>query len=176
MRNASRGILLLVVLLAAACVARGGSSSPAVPAPPPTGTPDTIVLVRTACFGRCPAYELVVPRGAPVRVEGDRDRARRAAGRVVPDSVLDALARQAAAGGFYALPARTSDDDRLCRMRATDQPSVTVRIVQGHTRTEVVDYLGCYVSIDPPRRDPALVALGALAAAIDSVAGTGEAR
>lgn len=136
---------------------------------------DTIVLVRTRCFGRCPAYELVIPRGGAPRLDGDRERA---AGLVtmVPDAVMDSLGRQALAGGFFALPPSTSGDPTLCPLRATDHPSVTVRLVQGTHRTEVVHYTGCFVSADPRRRAPPAEALMALADAIDAAAGIAPSR
>src|SRR5690349_6035704 len=113
--------------------------------------PDTITLVRTRCFGRCPAYELVIPRGGAVRVRGDKDVVAGAVAQV-PDSVIDALWRRAIVGGFYTLPLRTMGDKELCPVHATDHPSVTLRIVQGRDRTEVDHYTGCYVSADPLRR------------------------
>ena len=165
--------LLLSSLLLGACVHARAAEAPDLPAWA-SAPPDTIVLVRTRCFGQCPAYELVIPRGGTVHVRGDAERAARAVASV-PDAVLDSLGRQAVAGGFFALPPSTAGDDDICPVRATDHPTVTVRLVQGRQRTEVQHYAGCYTSADPPRMAPAARALMALADAIDAAAGTGAA-
>ena len=171
-RGATPAVLLLSLLAGACARPRGGELAdlPAFVHAPP----DTIVLVRTRCFGQCPAYELVIPRGGPVLVRGDRERAARAVARV-PDAVLDSLGRQALAGGFFALPYSTSGDADVCPVRATDHPTVTVRLVQGRQRTEVEHYAGCYTSARPQRMAPAARALLALADAIDAAAGLGAA-
>ena len=155
-----------------------GACAPAArPAPAETPSfasapPDTIVLVRTRCFGTCPAYELVMARGGPVRVRGDRERAARVVA-TVPDAVMDALGRQALAGGFYTLPSRTGGDRTLCPMAATDHATITVRIAQARQSTEVVHYTGCVTSTNPRRIAPTLRALEALADSIDVAAGLG---
>lgn len=169
-RHAPR-LLLLGLALAACARSHPVATTPAFA----SGPPDTIALTRTRCLGRCPAYELVMTRGGRVRVRGDADVAARAVAKV-PDSTMDALGRQALAGGFYALPARTEGDASLCPIRATDHPSLTVRIAQGNERTEVSHYTGCYVSASPLRKAPALVALEVLADSIDAAAGTGRPR
>ena len=162
---------VVAVTLGAACARRvpvtDGGALPAHAMLPV----DTIVLVRTRCFGRCPAYEVVIPRGGRVRVTGDADRVARAVSSV-PDDVIDRIAERARTGGFYTLPAETRRDPGLCPLRATDHPSVTVRLVQGRVATQVEDYTGCYQA--PQRRAPVLEELEALARAIDAAAGTGD--
>ena len=166
----------LALLFAAAC----GHGPSLVPAPPLAAPPewaeapvDMIALVRTRCFGGCPAYELTLSRGGPVQVRGDDARAARAVAQV-PDSVLDALGRRALAGGFFALAARANPDREFCPVHATDHPTIRILIVQGNQHSEVTHYTGCFLSVSPRRQAPELAAVEELARAIDAAAGLGQ--
>ncbi len=131
---------------------------------------DSIVLERTGCFGYCPAYHL------SLRADGNvafASRAPRDSGRVMRDSIAPGefawLVQEANRSGFFALPPVIGEDKSLCRVMATDHPTVSVAIFHGDSTSRVVDYRGCYAGTDLSL-DPRLAKLRHFEAQVDSVA------
>ena len=169
LRKTSRsamGLAVAVVAMMAACARARRDTGPSASA-----AADTIALERSACYGTCPVYRVLILGDGQVHVTGDSAR-RANARRAVDPSAFAALEARATAIGFYRLPAKTRKDQTLCPLPATDHPTITIGIVKRGARTRVEDYTGCYLTADPLRRAPELLAFAALARAIDSVAGT----
>ncbi len=143
-----------------------GARTSAQPAP---AAADSIALERGACFGSCPTYRVVIDaRGRIAFASQGRDTTTRATADGATGAV-DALARRAAAAGFFELPDEIMADRALCRDRATDMPTVTVTVYRAAGAKRVVDYHGC---APEPAAEPRVQRLRALEAAVDSAAGS----
>jgi hypothetical protein len=133
---------------------------------------DSIVLERTVCFGTCPAYRLSLTRQGQVSFEsrnpGDTSRHARDSVSVTSLGVLTAMADSL---GFETLPDTIANDSALCPDKATDHPTATITIFRGVQSKHVVDYHGCFASVDHSTV-PAVARLRQLETAIDSLAGS----
>lgn len=123
------------------------------PAKPDTAqtqpTVDSLVLERTVCFGFCPAYRLRISSAEEIRFESHN---RGDSANVVIDTAARgtyaSIIARARAVGFYELPAEIRKDPVLCRNFATDHPTVTTTIFAGPTTKQVVDYRGCFETVE----------------------------
>lgn len=164
-RSARTLLSAAALLLAAAC--QPPSPAPAI-APESGGSAarsaavDSLVLMRTRCFGTCPAYRVTLRPNGEVRFRQSwPDSLPEHRGTITP-AQFNALVAGADAAGFWALPTLIAETPAVCGMFRTDAPTTVVG-VYGAARTHVVeDYEGC-------TREPA--ALRAWEARIDSVAG-----
>lgn len=151
---------MFACLLLAAGPARGES-------PTPSSVPrtDSIVLVRSPCFGPCPAYRLSIRANGAVTFlpENGENDWQVTTGSIHPGDVAWLL-QAARSSGFFALPRVIADDRRLCPQVATDFPTVTVTIYRPES-IRVIDYLGCFT-----RNDVSLAQLRHFERQIDSVA------
>ena len=151
---------LAVVILAAMASAAEAQRSAAPAA-------DSLVLVRTPCFGTCPAYRLSLTSAgeitfAPLNL-GELRQARDTVGR----ATLATLVQRAESIGFFALPERLTGDATLCPIVATDHPTVILTIFRAGRARMVEDYTGCFIDTDHGAVD-AVMPLRALEAAVDS--------
>ena len=108
---------------------------------------DSLSLIRTRCYGLCPAYRLTITAAGAVRFAPE-DSSRTGSSQAVnvgPDA-FRALAEEADRIGFRALPPVIQDDPSLCAVRATDHPTVTVTLFRRNTSFPVADYQGCFAS------------------------------
>jgi hypothetical protein len=139
---------------------------------------DSIVLERTACFGRCPAYRLRLAADGRVSFASRNpdDSSRVASGRIAPAGIRW-LAAEAARIGFYSLPPVIARDRTLCRDWATDNPTVTLTLFRSRSASRargparVEDYHGCFGANDHSLVAP-VAALRKLEEQVDSVAGS----
>ena len=166
-----RTLLLLLAAAAAtlpACTRAPGGDRHADPPPA-----DSVVLERLRCFGVCPAYRVSVAASGAVHFasRNQGDSARVEADTVSPDDFTRLLAA-AERAGFDSLPARIADVEALCRLRATDHPTVIVSIHRPAGTKRVEDYTGCYVESNPPSLAPALMPLRVFETEVDRVAGS----
>jgi len=110
---------------------------------------DSLVLVRTRCFGFCPAYHLSLRADGSVTFVSlvPRDSNLTFLDSIAPDKVTW-LVQQADRIGLAKLPPVIAEDSTLCTVRATDHPTVTVALYRPGMTTRVVDYRGCYAGPD----------------------------
>lgn len=163
----ARTLAAAAVVLAAAAGCQPASPAPAAlpdgAASASAGAPvDSLTLMRTRCYGFCPAYRVVLRPSGEVRFQQTwPDSLPEHRGTITP-AQFNALVAGADATGFWTLPTLMAEDPAVCGMRRTDSPTTVVG-VYGAARTHLVeDYSGC-------SREPA--ALRAWEARIDSVAG-----
>ena len=123
-----------------------------------------IELERTACLGSCPVYTVALRGDGNVRYQG-RNFVKRSgtATAVVPAAQVRAIVDAANAANFFALPARYAHGEPTCPLYTTDSPRTFISITAGGRTKRIEHDYGCE---NGPK------ALVALAARIDSVAGT----
>jgi hypothetical protein len=167
-RKAVAGILAVLAL--AACTHRkpAGGDDPAPAHSSSDGSADSvaITLSRTACFGRCPIYTVRLGGSGRVNWHGERFVAAMgdSTSSVAPAGVRS-LARRMEQAGFFAFRDRYAMGDSAAEPCHTDAPHALITLTIG-ARTKAVEHdYGC-------RGAPA--ALRAIAAQIDSVAGTAK--
>ena len=143
------------------------------PAPPDTGRSRPIAhrvdsirveLERTACLGGCPVYSVALRGDGNVRFQG-RNFVRQTgtATATIPPAQVRGIVDAANAAGFFDLPARYAHGEPTCPLYSTDSPRTFISITAGGRTHRVEHDYGCE---NGPK------ALVALAARIDSVAGT----
>ena len=155
--------MLAAVGLAAACAPNGDVRTADVN----VAVPDSIVLERTVCFGRCPAYRLriagngavffqpIIPAGSP-------------ATDTIPVERVRSLAAALERADFNAFPDVIQQDGVYCAMEATDFPSALISVYRGTQSKTVNHYFGCRATEE--RAQQRLEVLRALPAQIDSAA------
>lgn len=157
------------------CAVIGCSPSSEVRPAPSSGSQraaaDSIVLERTVCFGRCPAYRLRISSAGFVLFE-PRNPPGPAATDTIPNTALPRLAAEAERVGFYTFPDLIQGDSLLCALEATDHPSATVTFHRGSEFKRVQDYTGCHAASEDTVSAQRLGALRQFEALIDSVAGS----
>ena len=158
---------LTLALASSACARSSGGDASDAPAPA-----DSIVLERQPCFGLCPVYRVSVAASGVVRFVA-RDSAGKpySEGDTIAPAEFTRLLVGAERAAFDSLPTRVSDDQSLCRLRATDHATVVVTIFRPSGVRRVEDYTGCYVESDPPRMAPGLMALRVFESSVDRTAG-----
>jgi hypothetical protein len=140
---------------------------------------DSLLLVRTACAGSCPAYRLSLAATGVVRFHTDLidGRDSLSPGRV--DTLLARVERI----GFFSLPDSTRADRTMCAAPAAGLATVSLTAFTGALRKTVTDYAGCFDSrlaaagvsqASSATRDSALVGLRGLHEAIDSLTLSGR--
>ncbi|HET9440914.1 MAG TPA: DUF6438 domain-containing protein [Longimicrobiales bacterium] len=153
----------------------GCSPNPEVRPAPSSGSQhtaaDSLVLERTVCFGRCPAYRLRIGSAGFVLFE-PRIPPGPAAADTIPNTALPHLAAEAERVGFYAFPDLIQGDSALCAMEATDHPSATITIHRGSEFKRVQDYTGCHAASGDTVSAQRLRGLRQFQALVDSVAGS----
>lgn len=143
------------------------------PAKPDTGRPRPVVqrgdsvlieLERTACLGSCPVYSVALRGDGSVRYQG-RNFVKQSgtATAVVAAAAVRGIVDAANAANFFALPARYAYGEPTCPLYTTDSPRTFIAITAGGRTKRIEHDYGCE---NGPK------ALVALAARIDSVAGT----
>jgi hypothetical protein len=141
---------------------------------------DSLVLVRTACAGSCPAYRLSLAASGVVRFQSDliNGRDSLAPGRV------DTLIARVERIGFFSLPDSTRADRTMCGAPTAGLATVSLTVFTGGSRKTVTDYAGCFDSrlatavgisqASAASRDSALVNLRGFQEAIDSLTLSGR--
>ena len=154
----------LVAVSVGASTAAEGQRSPASAA-------DSLVLVRTRCYGECPAYRLSLTAAGEVTFAshnpGDVTRARD----TVESSTLANLVQRAERIGFFALPDRLMGDKTLCPIFDTDHPTATLTVFIVAGTKAVEDYSGCVTGTDHSIAD-VVARLRDLERAVDSATGS----
>jgi Domain of unknown function (DUF6438) len=133
------------VLVAIVCMSsRGHAQSPRVA----IGL-DSVVLVRTTCFGTCPAYRLSLGSTGEASLEprGPIDKGPTRRGSVAAESLL-VIRDLARLIGFAEFPDSIAKSPRLCPNRATDHETVIVTLFTRRVQKQVVDYHGCFAASD----------------------------
>ena len=138
-----RSVMLAVALLS-------GCTPKRVPAPAErpdrsaVAVGEAISLERTACFGGCPVYRIMVTPAGAVTYEG-RANVRRIGGataEISPDSVA-ALLREMEQAGYFTFSERYAVSEPTCRYYTTDSPTaISSATFRGRTRRIEHDY-GC---------------------------------
>jgi hypothetical protein len=153
-----RPLLRLTLPLAlAACAPRPAERPAARPTAPAA---DSIALERTACFGPCPVYRVVIVRDGAVEFTSQNPVPVAVEGRASPEA-FRTLAEEAERIGFRALPPSIAGSP-LCGRRRTDAPGAVVTLYAA-TAVRVADDHGC---------EGAPASLRRYQARIDSAAGT----
>ena len=127
--------------------------------------PDSIVLMRTPCFGPCPIYRLRL--GSTGQVTFDDGRAIRDS---VPPSVMDSLVAHARALGLRSLPDTIDRGSPHCRDYATDHPGIRLSFYGVEPR-HMHYYTGCYTGGGVHAGSGAMQAVKRFAARMDTLAG-----
>ena len=131
--------------------------------------PDSIVLVRTRCFGTCPAYRLRVTATGAIAFESHNPRDRTRGVDSIGPGVMDTLMARAHALGLFSLPDKIVRGLPHCGAFMTDHPSIRIDLFGSHRKT--FDYnTGCYREMGTQASEP-MQQLEAFAAAIDSLTG-----
>lgn len=130
---------------------------------------DSVVLERTVCFGRCPAYRLSIASNGRVVFTPDSPP-----GAIERDSIspgaFASLIAQIARANFDSFPPVTRDDKVLCAMQATDHPGSTITVFRPAGAKSVNDYTGCHAHPEDKQSAARLVELRKLDELIDSTA------
>ena len=129
---------------------------------------DSIVLERTVCFGRCPAYRLRVASTGAVLFEPRNPDGPPATDNVSPQAFAQ-LVLEATRIRLDSYPASIQDDRRLCALGATDHPSIILSTYAGAAVHSVNYYTGCHAAENDRASEERLAALARFAAQIDSV-------
>ena len=134
--------------------------------PAPTRGDTLVVLERTECYGKCPAYTVVISGGGAVLYSGTAHVTRTGEVRdtLGPGAVRRLVAAFDAAG-HSAFPDSLSWGSSACETISTDNPTTTTTLTIGTRTKRVVHYYGC-------RGFTGEAALTALETEIDRVAGT----
>jgi hypothetical protein len=129
---------------------------------------DSIVLVRTGCYGECVPYRLRVTRLGGISFRSAGVDSLRAADRISKLSYAELL-RRAERVRFESFPRRIRGSS-FCGRMATDFPSAEVRIHVRDTIYAVDDYLGCRPDLQATASAKRLTELRAFEQALDDAA------
>ncbi len=132
------------------------------------GNDDVITLERTACFGTCPMYKLMIASDGAVTFDGQRftKTVGTAKGKISPSDFRNLVAEFEKIN-YFSLPDAFLPGTKVCPQRITDMPSANTSIkIKGKTKS-VQHYYGC-------GDKGALAQLTALEKKIDEVAGTAK--
>ena len=156
----------LTALLLLALVA--GCAKQEVPLPiARTPVFDSVVMHRSACFGRCPVYTVHVESDGAVVFDGEQDvSALGKRKRSVVGSAVLRLSDAIEKADFAALNERYRFGPDGCTEWATDNPTVDIIVTTGMSRHHVSYYYGCTVPVGK--------AIDELSKALDTAAGTAE--
>lgn len=158
--------MVLVGLLAIGCAPRQNTGAEeATPAVVVAGADSAAIsLERTACFGTCPVYRVVIFRTGLVRFTGLRFTAHVGdTSAQIPPARVDSLLAELQEGGYFGFADAYEPGTESCGRAATDNPSATSAVVLDGRRKEIRHYYGC------PAAPQTLVHLERR---IDEVAGT----
>jgi hypothetical protein len=161
-----RVILFSALALMAAC---SSGNQPQTNAEPAATHVDSIVLERTVCFGRCPAYRLRLSSDGHVLFVPDSPPGATSEG-TIPTSDFQKLVSELERADFYAYPSVIRDDVALCAMPATDHPTSTITVFRDTEIKSVRDYTGCYAAPSDNRSEARLATLRKLDELVDSIA------
>lgn len=103
-----------------------------------------VTLERTACFGGCPVYSVLVSPSGQVSYHGKAHvrRVGTATGQI-PAKQVETLVAELEKAGYFELSDRYTSTDPACGRYATDLPSViTTARIGGRTKRVEHDY-GC---------------------------------
>ena len=144
----NRNLVLPLFLLVSACA--GSDYEPWLTRGQIRGsdqTTDRLSIERTACFGVCPVYEVIVTERDVLEFRGERfvAEAGGAVAKPLPKGSFDRLLDIARAHEFDDFDAAYPNDDQSnCPQAATDLPSVIVTLEQGGRKRAVSVYEGCF--------------------------------
>lgn len=135
---------------------------------------DSIVLVRSRCYGTCPAYRLRLSATGDVLFQSrNPDDEGRAHSDTLPAEGFAFLVARAERIGFFDLPDRIDEGNQAwCPVYATDHPTYIGAIYDPKGRKSVVYYSGCYGGEGDTALRESLGRLKQFFAAVDSVAGS----
>jgi putative acetyltransferase len=131
--------------------------------------PDSVVLERTVCFGRCPAYRLRIASNGLVVFTPAHPSGEVARDSIAP-SAFQGMVSQIEAAGFDSFPSETRQDSTLCAMEATDHPTSVITLYRPSGAKAVRDYTGCYAASGDERTAARLATLRQLDELVDSTA------
>jgi hypothetical protein len=133
--------------------------------------PDSIVLARSVCFGRCPDYRLRINSSGQVHFQ-PRIPSGPASTATISEDAYAALVNEFDKINFDAFPAVIREDSLMCSLQATDHPGAIVTVFRGTSVKTVDDYHGCHGTEGRADIEQRLTALRNLEARIDTVAGS----
>ena len=126
---------------------------------------DSFTLERTACFGFCPVYKVIVDDRDILEFQGKRfvKEEGGAVGKRLPAGSYDKLRAIAAAHEFDDFDAAYPNDDASnCPQRATDAPTVIVGFEKKEKTRSVRVYEGCIGFEGRDRFDAMVAAMDAI--------------
>jgi hypothetical protein len=131
---------ILIVSLAASCKL-GSKSTDAFP-PDQSMPPDFEVrLVRTQCYGTCPAYELTVGADGSVIFKGNAHTLEKEGTWKIDETTIQRLINEFKNADYFDYENEYSFDN--CPSTATDMATVTTSIRLNGKTKKVSHYLGC---------------------------------
>jgi len=143
-----------------------------------------IVLERTSCFGWCAAYTLDIGTNGSVLFTGRNSFAVDSGHKDIAPTKVDSLIAQVMQSGFLDLADSYAQGKPGCRLWATDNPSIVLRVRRGSLVKAVSYDLGCNgdslpqdaAGLDRMLSTPPAshLLIRRLAAMIDSVVGVAE--
>ncbi|WDI30331.1 DUF6438 domain-containing protein [Hyphococcus flavus] len=140
-------LISLALVVVSACAPKGYTPYYANPAAPkPERNYDQISLERTACFGFCPIYKVVVNEDDVLSFRGERFVAETggAISKRLPDGSFKDLLKVTRTYGFSELDTRYPNEaGDNCGPVATDMPSVIVEAETKSFNHQVQWYQGC---------------------------------
>jgi len=119
---------------------------------------DSVVFERTACFGTCPAYTLVLTSAGHVRFTSlnKQERGRIESDSIAPSLIADLLPA-AARAGVFELPSVIAMSREFCPSAPTDAPTAIVNLFGSGRAVQIVDYQACLargsLAIEPKLHD-----------------------
>lgn len=130
---------------------------------------DSVVLERTVCFGRCPAYRLRIAANGQIVFTPENPPGPVARDSIAPSAFQD-MVSQIEQAGFDSFPSETRGDRTLCAMEATDHPTSVITLYRASGAKAVRDYTGCHAASGDERTLARLAALRKLDELVDSTA------
>jgi hypothetical protein len=108
------------------------------------GVGPAVALERTACFGRCPVYQISVSPDGVVSYEG-KAHVRHlgpATGQISVEQV-SFLVSELEKGGYFSFAPRYTPGDSACGRYATDSPAVITSVQSGGRAKRIEHDYGC---------------------------------
>lgn len=129
---------------------------------------DSLSVSRTACFGICPVYTVVVrPNGSVLFTSPNIEKP---LVQTIPSTRLAHINDVLTSADFATLPVIEIGKAPYCELVATDLPSTIVTLFKPSGATTRNYYLGCGMGGAPDATRSYMRRLGTIADAVDSVA------
>lgn len=163
-------MLMLLTAAAIACASCAGHSTRSMKE---QRTIDSVTLERTACYGRCPVYTIVIHGDGRVLYEGQEHVTLQghAEGMLSRDQIAE-LGRAIDSADYFSLRDSYANNADGCPSTVTDQPSATTSVTIGARTKTIRHYYGCMENLSGSTHRIYPAALTTLETRIDQIVGT----